>query len=68
MKSQAIRFMVLLRGKELSLVSKKSSISLKWKRKGRDTNDPCLWRETSQTLIIFRLTKTVNNCKISSKQ
>ena len=27
------------------------------KRKGRDSNDPCLWRETSQMLIIFRLTK-----------
>lgn len=38
------------------------------KHKGRDTNDPCLWRETSQTLIIFRLTKTVNNCKRMQKQ
>ena len=38
------------------------------KRKGRDTNDPRLWREKSQELITFRLTKTVNDCKISSKQ
>ena len=38
------------------------------KRKGRDTNDPRFWWETNQELIAFRLTKTVNNCKISSKQ
>ena len=38
------------------------------KRKGRGTNDPCLWRETSQKMIAFRLTKTVNNCKRMQKQ
>lgn len=38
------------------------------KRKGRDPNDPRLWREKSQELIIFRLTKTVNNCKRMQKQ
>ena len=38
------------------------------KRKGRDPNDPRLWWKKSQELIIFRLTKTVNNCKRMQKQ